>query len=165
MDYFIYLKVPEYTRQYALFHFRDPKIEDAINVKNWYVLYGMVVDSLKRRNNYNPNQESGNLKLVLPDSRMKRKSQWNYMDANSRSKIAEMIRYIMYSQFWRFIMPVWEVIKQDRNKRKKGHTFDRYVLQFFDMNGIEYTEQASNSFKKEFARQRKILERNFNITI
>ena len=165
MDYFIYLKVPEYTRQYALYHFSDKKVPDAINVKNWYVLYGMVVDFLKRRNNFHPNQETGNLKLLVPDSQMKRKEKWNYMESHSRKKIAEMIRYIMYSQFWRSIMPVWEVIKQDRNKRKHSNTFDRYVLQFFDQNNIEYTEQASNAFKKEFARQRKKLERDFRIII
>lgn len=167
MDYYIYLNVPEYTRQFALHHFPDEKDNNAINVKNWYVLYGFVVDNLKRYSyiaNFSK-QELGNLKVIVPDSRLKRKQNYNYLERTARIRLSKMIREIMFSQFWQFILPLWPVILMDKRRKYKKQTLDECINIFFEENHIDYSEEASNSFKKEFQRQRKKLAEKFNITI
>lgn len=164
MDYYIYLQVPEYTKQFALHHFGDKKNPDAINVKDWYILYGYIVDNLQRRTSQNPMSELGNLKLVLPDAKGVRKEWINYMSGNSRRELAGFIRCIMFSNFWKHIMPMWNMMKLQHTKRK-GVTMDKCIVDFFDENGIEYTEEASNNFKQAFYRQRARLESEFGVKI
>ena len=165
-EYYIYLRVPEYTRQWAIFHFGNEE-KDAVNTKNWYVLNGFMIDNLRRNTSgyHFTKGERYNLKIIVPDSRMKRKKDYNYMMANARLKMAKMIREIMFAQFWQFVLPSWNTISMDRRHRNKAYTFDKCIMDFFDHNGIEYSEQASNSFKKEFARQRKILNQKYGIKI
>lgn len=165
MDYFIYLKVPEYTKQFALHHFGDKERENVVNVKNWIILYGFVVDSLQIRKSYDRNEENGNLKVLIPDASMKRKAQWNYMSKGSKSELARLIRTIMMTSFWRFIMPVWDIIKLDKHKKKNQRTLDLYINRFFESNGIAYDESTANTFKKDFIRERKKLNRKYGIYI
>lgn len=165
MDYYIYLKVPEYTRQFALHHFADNVRKDAVNVKKWLVLYGFVVDNLQIRSSYDPNEESGNLKILLPDAAMKRKIRYNYMRKGSRAELAKLIRIIMMTSFWRFIMPYWNAIRLDPHKKRNNRTLDLYINSFFEANGISYDETAANSFKKEFARERKKMVKEFGISL
>lgn len=165
MEYYVYVNVPDYTKEYVLNHFADKNDPTAVNVKSWEILHGFIVENLRTRSVYCVSEERGNLKVIIPDSRAVRRRDRNYMTTRSRNKLACLFREIMISHFWREIMPEWRMMMVDRNKRASKHIMDKYIIDFFDRNGMTYTESGLNNFKRYFVRERKRIQKKLGIMI
>lgn len=163
MKYVVYLKMPEYTKEYVLHRFsEDGKVAKCIHLS---AMEGFLQEHLKLRQNFYPKEEIGNLPLEIPNLMTKKNVSYNYLPMKERLKLASMFKSIMFCNFWNFMIPHLRALKTDRNRKVKANTMIDYIIEFFDNNGISTTPESILRFKVEINREKKRLKEKYGIEI
>ena len=162
MQYIIYLQVPEYTKEYLLHHFsRDGQV---VECKKYSPIIGFMQLNLRKRLNFYPEEEMGNLKVAIPNvDENHTKETYNFLSKTNRSKLATIFRNIMISHLWCSYIKEVRLAKADR--RKKTNTINDFVIDFCQKNGIRVTSDSLNRFLVEINREKTKLKSEYNIEL
>lgn len=149
-DFLIYIKVPDYEREWCEHHFGSPCAFPAQSNLNSVIRHFLRL----RPKDYVPrDRQPGEMAICIPYSQAKKPESYNFVSKHGRAAIAEAINDL-------FTLHMWEGLT---DPGCRGVQLSKLILDWMDANGI--SEDNYDNMRQKFTRIKEAYRKEAGVNV